>query len=370
MPDLVQLGDDLRKIDRLIMDLVKRRMDVAQLVAQEKQRTGGLMYRPLIEDQRIAGIDDYARAIGLNPHMARAMLYFLIAESCKEQTILLESQAGATPRPEAERLKDNLLRLTEQVAGRYDERDAGSKFASQLYASFETDLIAREAERVTDRGLALDLGCATGRVALDLAGSFTNVAGYDVSAHMIGAAQAKAQQRGVANARFATLDLDAAKLPEADGSASLVVMNLGTASDVSNLPHVLAEIARVLKPGGRFFLTFYNADALLYKMGFLPWVASLEAVVNPYTMCLDVKIGDTLAPVHAQLYSEGDVRAALPAALAADHVTSYPEIAAILPDEVLADAKVRASIDRLDRELAKGAEGRGGAYLIVRGVKS
>lgn len=370
MPDLVQLGDDLRKIDRLIMDLVKRRMDVAHLVAQEKQRTGGIMYRPDIEDQRIAAIGDHARAIGLNPHMARAVLYFLIAESCKEQTILIESQAGAAQRPESERLKDNLLRLTEQVAGRYDERDAASKFASQLYAAYETELIRHDADAVADRALALDLGCATGRVALELAASFKSVAAYDVSAHMIDAARAKAEQRRVANAKFATLDLDADKLPEADASATFVAMNLGTASDVSNLPHVLGEIARVLNPGGRFFLTFYNADALLYKMGFLPWVASLEAVVNPYTMCLDVKIGDTLAPVHAQLYSEADVRALLPAALVVDHVTSFPQIAAILPDEVLGDAKVRASIDRLDRELAKGADGaHGGAYLIVRGRK-
>jgi ubiquinone/menaquinone biosynthesis C-methylase UbiE/chorismate mutase len=370
MPDLVQLGADLRKIDRLIMDLVKRRMDVAHLVAQEKQRTGGVMYRPQIEDERIAAIGDHARAIGLNPHMARAMLYFLIAESCKEQTILIESQAGAQQRPEAERLKENLLRLTEEVAGRYDERDSASKFATQLYASYETELIRRDAQALEDRALALDLGCATGRIALDLADSFEHVAGYDVSTHMIAAAHAKALAGGIVNARFAATDLDAATLPEADASASFVVMNLGTASDVSNLPHVLGEIARVLKPGGRFFLTFYNADALLYKMGFLPWVASLEAVVNPYTMCLDVKIGDALAPVHAQLYSETDVRALLPAELAVDQVASFPQIAAILPDEVLGDEKVRASIDRLDRELARGADGaHGGAYLIVRGAK-
>lgn len=370
MPDLAQLGEDLRKIDRLIMDLVKRRMDVAHLVAQEKQRTGGVMYRPQVEDQRIAAIGDHARAIGLNPHMARAVLYFLIAESCKEQTILLESQAGAAQRPEAERLKENLLRLTEQVAGGYDAREASGKFASQLYGAYERELIRQDALAAGDRSLALDLGCATGAIALDLAGGFAKVAGYDLSSHMVEAARAKAQTRGVENVRFASLDLDAHNLPEVDASASFVVMNLGTASDVSNLPHVLAEISRVLKPGGRFFLTFYNSDALLYKMGFLPWVASLEAVVNPYTMCLDVKIGDALIPVHAQLFSEAEVRRALPAGLVVDHVSSFPEIAAILPDEVLGDVKVRASIDRLDRELAKGAEGgHGGAYLIVRGRK-
>jgi hypothetical protein len=117
-------------------------------------------------------------------------------------------------------------------------------------------------------------------------------------------------------------------------------------------------------------LTFYNADALLYKMGFLPWVASLEAVVNPYTNCLDVKIGGAPMPVHAQLYSEAQARALMPAGLCVDNVTSFPQIAAIMPDEVLGDDKVRASIDKLDRELAKGADGsHAGAYLVMRGAR-
>jgi SAM-dependent methyltransferase/chorismate mutase len=370
MPDLVQLGEDLRKIDRLIMDLVKRRMDVAHLVAQEKQRTGGVMYRPDIEDQRIAQIGEHAQRIGLNPHMARALLYFLIAESCKEQTILLESQAGRANAPEAERLKANLLALTQQVAPGYDARDGQSKFASQAFASYELDLIRHESAALSARGLALDLGCATGRIALELAGSFAQAAGYDLSPHMVEAARANARASGATNVAFAQLDLDAQDLPHADSSASFVVMNLGTASDVGNLPRVLAEIARVLAPGGRFLLTFYNADALLYKMGFLPWVASLEAVVNPYTNCLDVKIGGAPMPVHAQLYSEAQARALMPAGLCVDNVTSFPQIAAIMPDEVLGDDKVRVSIDKLDRELAKGADGsHAGAYLVMRGVR-
>jgi len=371
MPDLVQLGEDLRKIDRLIMDLVKRRMDVAHLVAQEKQRTGGVMYRPQVEDQRIAAIGEHAQRIGLNPHMARALLYFLIAESCKEQTILLESQAGQDARPQAERLKENLLRLTQAVAASYDAREASDKFATQAYAAYERELIAKDCASLADRSLALDLGCATGGVALDLAGSFAQVAGYDISGPMVEAARAKARGAGLANVAFGQLDLDAQALPHADSSVAFVVMNLGTASDVTDFPRVAAEIARVLKPGGRFFLTFYNSDALLYQMGFLPWVASLEAVVNPYADCLDVKIGDARTPVHAKLHALADVRAALPAGLAVEEASSFPQIAAILPDEVLGDYKVRAAIDRLDRELAKGADGAlEGAYLIVRGRKN
>jgi hypothetical protein len=60
----------------------------------------------------------------------------------------------------------------------------------------------------------------------------------------------------------------------------------------------------------------------------------------------------------------------MPEALVVENVTSFPQIAAIMPDEVLGDDKVRASIDRLDRELAKGADGsHAGAYLVVRGAR-
>jgi SAM-dependent methyltransferase len=256
------------------------------------------------------------------------------------------------------------------VAPGYDARDGQSKFASQAFAAYELDLIRHEVAALPMRGLGLDLGCATGRIALELGASFAQAAGYDLSPHMVEAARANARALGATNVAFAQLDLDAQDLPHADSSASFVVMNLGTASDVSNLPRVLAEIARVLAPGGRFVLTFYNADALLYKMGFLPWVASLEAVVNPYTNCLDVKIGGAPMPVHAQLYSEAQARALMPAGLCVDNVTSFPQIAAIMPDEVLGDDKVRASIDKLDRELAKGADGsHAGAYLVMRGAR-
>ena len=38
MPDLNQLSEDLDPVDRLIMDIIKRRMDIAQLVVSEKIR--------------------------------------------------------------------------------------------------------------------------------------------------------------------------------------------------------------------------------------------------------------------------------------------------------------------------------------------
>ena len=197
------------------------------------------------------------------------------------------------------------------------------------------------------------------------------MAGYDVSSHMIEAARAKAEKLAQPNTRFATLDLDATGCRKSPSSASFVVMNLGTASDVSNLPHVLGEIERVLKPGGRFFLTFYNSDALLYKMGFLPWVASLEAVVNPYTMCLDVKIGDALIPVHAQLYLRGG--GAPRAARRAGH-RSGDELPGDRrhPARRGAGRREGARLHRPARPRARQGRaraGHGGAYLIVRGRK-
>jgi|GEM_PF-3613927 len=49
------------------------------------------------------------------------------------------------------------------------------------------------------------------------------------------------------------------------------------ASDMRGIGKVIDETIRVLKPGGRFFFSFYNRDALVYRWEFLPWEAGLAA---------------------------------------------------------------------------------------------
>ena len=92
-------------------------------------------------------------------------------------------------------------------------------------------------------GLCLDLGCGTGLYAGALRSSGREVIGVDVSKDQLRHA---AQREPVAAA-------DAAALPFRDGAFAEVTA-IWVHGDLDDLPATLAEVARVLHPGGRFLL--------------------------------------------------------------------------------------------------------------------
>ena len=112
-------------------------------------------------------------------------------------------------------------------------------------------------ERAADRAelspgdAALDLCCGTGDLALELArrvGAGGRVVGCDFSERMLELARRKAGERGASQARFEWAD--ALELPYAEGSFDAVTVGFGVRNLV-DLERGLAEMARVLKPGGR-----------------------------------------------------------------------------------------------------------------------
>ncbi|MGR6319178.1 class I SAM-dependent methyltransferase [Micromonospora soli] len=96
-------------------------------------------------------------------------------------------------------------------------------------------------------GRALDAACGTGRHAAYLAGRGHVVTGVDSSPEMLDRARAK-----VPGAEFLVGDLCALPVPE--GAFDLVVCGLALAH-VAELPAVLAEFARVLRPGGHLVVS-------------------------------------------------------------------------------------------------------------------
>jgi ubiquinone/menaquinone biosynthesis C-methylase UbiE len=94
---------------------------------------------------------------------------------------------------------------------------------------------------------ALDVGCGTGFLALELAARGHQVVGVDFAPAMIEEARRKATARGL-SVRFE--EADAEQLPFAPGSFDLVISR----HLLWTLPHPLAAIdewIRVLRPGGR-----------------------------------------------------------------------------------------------------------------------
>ena len=109
------------------------------------------------------------------------------------------------------------------------------------------------------RGKAvLDLGCAGGFMAEALAARGTQVTGIDPAAGAIAAARAHAAQGGL----DITYDVGVGEaLPYADTRFDAVVC-VDVLEHVADLPRVLAEVARTLRPGGLFLFDTINRNPL------------------------------------------------------------------------------------------------------------
>ena len=105
----------------------------------------------------------------------------------------------------------------------------------------------------------LDLGCGAGMdsiIAARLVGRTGSVIGVDMTEAMVEKAKANAKAVGVANVEFHHGEVD--HLPLNDESVDVVISN-GVFNLCIDKPKVLAEVFRVLRPGGRIQM----ADILL-----------------------------------------------------------------------------------------------------------
>ncbi len=96
----------------------------------------------------------------------------------------------------------------------------------------------------------LELGCGTGRNTLFIAAQAREVLALDFSAGMLAQARTRCADLPV---RFAQQDLRL-RLPPADGTIDLALTNL-VLEHIEDLRPVFAEAARVLRPGGMFFVS-------------------------------------------------------------------------------------------------------------------
>lgn len=372
--NLEQLGGRLATLDSLILQLVKRRMNLAEQVGQFKRSSGEAIYRKEVEDRRIQVIRDLATRHGLNPHFAESLLYLLINESCKLQMIQLQDEALnetsiTTDEEWYSMLKANLLKLTELWCETYDSDYENGYFATRSYLRYEERLLEQLIVGLEHTDKLADLGCATGRLMFKLHSHFEQATGFDISQHMVSVAHRRADAESLQDkCQFECVDLEDG-IPLPDESVSLAVMNLGTASDVRNIKEVISETWRILKSGGKFFFSFYNRDALIYSE-FLPWEASLVASVNIYRDSLDVHCmnGDKqeIVPVFARAYNSSEVQS-LFEGWQNVQLVSFPVISAVLPNELFeSKVGVQESVEKIDEDLVNSGLG---AYLIATGCK-
>jgi malonyl-CoA O-methyltransferase len=156
-------------------------------------------------------------------------------------------------RPSAE------VALPERRAARRNFDRAASRFEEACFVHDETRrrLLERLEYVRIDPRVAVDLGCATGRGALALAGRYerARVVAVDSSMSMARRAAELAHEP-----RISVVAGDAEALPLADRSADLILANL--LLPWSRPPLVFAEVARVLAEGGLLLMATLGPDSL------------------------------------------------------------------------------------------------------------
>jgi demethylmenaquinone methyltransferase / 2-methoxy-6-polyprenyl-1,4-benzoquinol methylase len=150
--------------------------------------------------------------------------------------------------------------MFDRIAPRYDllnrAMTAGLDGRWRRAAAAAADLAAGD--------LALDVCTGTGDLALELAHRTTpsgEVVGVDFAEEMIARARAKAARRGSA-ARFAAAD--ALALPFDDGAFDAATVAFGV-RNLDDLDAGLAEMARVVRPGGRVVVLEITTPARLRR---------------------------------------------------------------------------------------------------------
>jgi demethylmenaquinone methyltransferase / 2-methoxy-6-polyprenyl-1,4-benzoquinol methylase len=158
--------------------------------------------------------------------------------------------AAGPPTRDADDFSVQVRGMFDRIAGVYD----------LMNTAMSAGLHHRWRERAADRAelapgqAALDVCCGTGDLALALAarvGVEGEVLGCDFSEPMLDLAREKAAARGLGQVRFEWAD--ALELPYKDGRFDAVSVGFG-ARNLADLDRGLAEMTRVLMPGGRLVI--------------------------------------------------------------------------------------------------------------------
>ncbi|HUF25627.1 MAG TPA: ubiquinone/menaquinone biosynthesis methyltransferase [Gemmatimonadaceae bacterium] len=183
-----------------------------------------------------------------------------------------------------EHLRDPAIRqrfvttMFEVIAPRYDRFTRVFSFG--MDAAWKRAMLADLAAIAPPGATILDLACGTGDLAFAAAETVpgARVIGLDASPRMIDVAMSRARRASERPVSFIVGDM--MRLPVEDASADVVMVGYG----LRNVPQpsgALAEIARVLRPGGRLLvLDFYRPEHPLWRATFLSYLRIAGNVIG------------------------------------------------------------------------------------------
>jgi SAM-dependent methyltransferase len=165
-----------------------------------------------------------------------------------------------------EQTSDHIRACYDAVAREYAER-----FADELaHKPLDRELLDRFASEVRGRGSVYDLGCGPGQTTAFLHGCGVNVRGLDISADLL--REARQRHPGL---QFELGDMLALPLPDASLAGVLAFYAIVHLSP-AGLRRALAEMHRVLRPGGRLLVSFHVGDGSVHVDNFLGRSVSLD----------------------------------------------------------------------------------------------
>lgn len=175
--------------------------------------------------------------------------------------------------------KKDSFKIFDDIAGQYDRINGLLSFGihSRWRQRLASQLPAGDAIE------ALDLATGTGDVAFTLLEQprVKHVTGLDLSKGMLALASKKATEKNLAP-RTTFLHGDACALPFAENAFDAVTMSFGI-RNVPDVPRCLAEMRRVLRPGGKALILEFSlpenaivrAGHLFYLRNILPTIGNV-----------------------------------------------------------------------------------------------
>lgn len=127
---------------------------------------------------------------------------------------------------------------------------------------------------------ALDLAAGTGDITYLLEAHGARAIGLDITHRMLEIARGKAHERAASPGRVTFITGDMMALPFRDASFDVVTTGYGL-RNVPELEPAVREIARVLRPGGRFLsLDFNRPEGRLLRSAYLAYLSVVGSSVG------------------------------------------------------------------------------------------
>lgn len=366
-PNLMTLDEIRNRLDlgdTQMLEWLATRANLVREVARIKQAKGASLQAADREASMFVKKQQQCRVHGLDFDYLAEIVSLMIWHSKQIECDELDLDTFLDTKPvDPARLHEQLLILTSSVAAQYDEFCRGKDAETiSRYLDRERYWLDQACGEVVDDDLALDLGCATGQISEFLQDRFKRVNAFDICPAMIEQAQQRCRWND--GVKFQQYDLDQ-DIQLDDQSVSFAVANFGAASELR--PDLLSELKRLLKPGGKALLSYYNKEALVNHWIY-PWPATIRSHLNPYNDTLEVWSGGTVYTIRARAETVDSVSSACQAlGLGVQICETYPTMQPIFPGFIVHNQRARKAFEigqQLDAHLADPEIAKG-TYIIA-----